>query len=140
MSVEANKENVRRHVNEIWHQGKLEVVDELLAPNYVIHRQDGTEGRGPDAFKQLVTQSKLVLPDLNWAIDNMIGEGDYVCVQYTYSGTFKGKWGDIEPTGKSATLKTAVIYRFENGKQVETWSYSDSLVMYKQLGMPIPNQ
>ena len=36
MSVEENKENIRRHVDEIWHKGNMEVIPELIAPNYVL--------------------------------------------------------------------------------------------------------
>ena len=138
MSIEANKENIQRHVDEIWHAGNMDVVDELIAPNYALHSPDGNDGHGPDAFKQLVSQSKFAMPDLHWEIDNMIGEGDYLSVQYTYSGTFTGKMGDIEPTGKSLSQQTVVIYRFENGKQVEAWSYRDNLSAYRKLGIPIP--
>jgi len=70
----------------------------------------------------------------------MIAEGDYVAVQYISTGTFTGKAGDIEPTGKKATLKHAIIYRFEGGKQAEVWAYRDLLSMYQQLGIPIPSQ
>ena len=100
MSIEANKENIRRHLDEIWDKGNMDVISELFAPNYVFHSPDGNDGHGPDAFKQIVTMSKSMMPDTHYAVDNMIGEGDYLAVQYTLTGTFTGKWGDIEPTSQ----------------------------------------
>ena len=141
MSVEENKENIRRHVDEIWHKGNMEAVDELIAPNYVLRNPQGDDITGTEGFKQaVVTMARTIFPDIHWTIDNMIGEGDYVAVQYTFTGTFTGKMGDVEPTGKKMTQQQVIIYRFENGKQVETRIYRDMLSMYQQLGITIPSQ
>ena len=140
MSVEENKENIRRHVDEIWHKGNMEVVDELYAPNYILRNPEGDDITGIDGFKQLATNQLNAFPDLHFTIDNMIGEGDYVAVQYTASGTFTGKAGEMEPTGKIFEQTQAIIYRFEGGKQAEVWAYRNLLSMYQQLGIPIPNQ
>jgi len=140
MSVEENKENIRRHVDEIWHKGNMEVVNELIAPNYVLRNPEGGDITGPDGFKQMGLTQRNAMPDIHFTIDNMIGEGDYVAVQYTSTGTFTGKAGNIEPTGKKMNQTQAIIYRFENGKQVETWVYRDMLSLSRQLGIPIPSQ
>ena len=83
MSVEENKENIRRHVDEIWHKGNMEIVDDLFAPNYVLRNPEGDDITGRDGFRQLATTQRASLPDLHFTIDNMIAEGDYVAVQYT---------------------------------------------------------
>jgi predicted ester cyclase len=141
MSAEDNKENIRRHVDEIWHKGNLDIIPELIAPNYVLRSTGaGDDITGTEGFKQIVTSQRAAMPDIHFTIDHMIAEGDYVAVQYTSTGTFTGKVGDIEPTGKKSTLKHAIIYRFEGGKQAEVWVYRDNLLMYQQLGIPIPQQ
>ena len=140
MSVEENKENIRRHVDEIWHKGNMEVVDELIAPNYVLRNPEGDDITGVDGFKQMATSQRTSFPDIHFAIDNMIGEGDYVAVQYTFTGTFTNKMGDIEPTGKKFEQSMVIIYRFEGGKQAETWITYNQLSMFQQLGIPIPSQ
>lgn len=141
MSIEENKNNIIRHVDEIWHKGNMDIVDELLTANYVLRSTTGGEDiKGRDGFRQLATQQRSAMPDLHFTIDRMIAEGDYVAVQYTSTGTFTGKAGDIEPTGKKSTGQQAIIYRFEDGKQAEVWVYRDNLDMYRQLGIPFPNQ
>ena len=139
MSAEENKTNIRRHVDEIWHKGNMEVVDELIAPNYIL-RSTGTgdDITGIEGFRQMATSQRTAIPDIHFTIDHMIAEGDYVAVQYTSTGTFTGKAGDIEPTGKKFTQQQAIIYRFEDGKQAETWVYRDLLSMYQQLGISPP--
>jgi len=140
MSVEENKENIRRHVDEIWHKGNMEVIPELIAPNYVLRNPEGDDLTGTDGFKQMATNQRTAFPDIHFTIDHMIGEGDYVAVQYTSTGTFTGKSGEIEPTGKKFSYQVVIIYRFENGKQAEVWGYRDNLSLYRQLGIPIPSQ
>lgn len=140
MSVEENKENIRRHVDEIWHKHNLEAVDELIAGNYLLHNPQGEDITGRDGFRQLANNQITAVPDVHFTIENMIGEGDYVAVQYTATGTFTNKMGDIEPTGKKFVQTQAIIYRLEGGKQAETWVYRDMLLMYQQLGIPIPQE
>ena len=139
MSVEKNKQNIVRHVDEIWHAGNLAVVDELIAPNYMFHGPEN-EGHGPEFFKQFVAAERAAMPDLHFAIDFMVGEGDYVAVQYIMTGTFLNKLGDVEPTGKKLNSKGVVMYRFENGRQAEAWSYQNQFAVYRQLGIPMPAQ
>ena len=140
MSVEENKENIRRHVDEIWHKGNMDAVDELIAPNWVLRNPVGDDITGIDGFKQMATSQRTSFPDIHFAIDNMIGEGDYVAVQYTSTGTFTNKMGDIEPTGKKYEQPIVIIYRFEGGKQAETLISYNQLSMFQQLGIPIPSQ
>ena len=56
MSVEANKATVRRVADEIFSQGKLDVIDDIFAPNYVGLTQHGTMIHGAAGVKQFVAQ------------------------------------------------------------------------------------
>jgi len=77
-------------------------------------------------------------PDLQYTIDEMVGEGDTVAVRYTTTGTFKGEVAGLKPTGKQAKWSGAVFHCFEKGKQVGAETYTDNLSLYQQLGIPIP--
>lgn len=138
MSTSKNKENIRRHVEEIWNKGNLAIIPELFAPNYVDHPSSGNDVKGTDGFKQLVVTSRTAMPDLRFSIESMVAEGDIVAVRYTATGTFLGEFSGIKPTGKKMNRKDAIFHRFEGGKQVEAWGYTDSLALYQQLGIPIP--
>ena len=136
MSVEENKENVRRMNDEVFNKGNLVLVDELLVPDFVLHATQ--EVKGPEALKQYVATTRNSFPDLHITIEDMVAEGDMVAIQYMMRGTFTGKWGDIAPTGKQMALPHAGFARFKDGKQVEVWPYMDSLAMYQQLGISPP--
>lgn len=136
MSTEENKATLRRHV-EVFNTGDLSIVDELIAPNYVLH-YSGNEYKGPEGFKQIVTGARNAFPDLHYTIDDMVAEGDWVAVRYTMTGTFTGEMGGIAPTGKHVTVPEAIFYRFEGGKEVEALPFSDQLSFYQQLGVSPP--
>jgi len=138
MSTSKNKANARRSTEEVFNSGNLAVVDETTASNYVLHITP--EVKGPEGYKQFTTIMRTAFPDLHMTIDHMVAEGDMVAVFYTLTGTFKGEMAGIKPTGKKMTTKSAVLTRFEGGKAVEAWRYSDMLTFYQQLGIPVPAQ
>jgi len=139
MSVEANKATLRRVAEEVFNKGDLSVIAELIAPNYVYHSPFG-EFKGPDGFTQFVAMTRNAFPDVDMKIDKMVAEGDKLAALLTFRGTFKGKFGDAEPTGKQINMTMAYFYRFEGGKEVEATPFSDMLTFYQQLGIPIPQQ
>ena len=51
MSVKENKAVARRATEEAWSQGKLDIVEEVYAADYVMHDL-GADYRGPEAIKQ----------------------------------------------------------------------------------------
>jgi steroid delta-isomerase-like uncharacterized protein len=136
MPVEENKANVRRMNDEVFNKGKLELVDELVVPEFVFH--SSPETKGSEALKQYIATFRTAFPDLHITIADMVAEGDMVAIQYVMRGTFKGEMSGIDPTGKQMELPHAGFARFKDGKQVEVWPYLDSLTLYKQLGIPIP--
>jgi steroid delta-isomerase-like uncharacterized protein len=140
MSKESkNKENIRRHVDEVWNKGNLAIIPELIAANYS-YTAANQEYKGPEGFKQLVTMMRTAFPDLHYTIDEIIAEGDTVAVRYTYTGTFKAEIMNMKPTGKKLTMTSGMFHHFSGGKQVGALGYADSLIMYQQLGIPIPQQ
>jgi predicted ester cyclase len=135
MSVESNKAAVRR-LGEVVSKGDWSAFSDLFAPNYVFHTTP--EMKGPEGVKQYFKMLKTAFPDYTEKIENMVGEGDLVAVFYTMSGTFKGEYAGMKPTGKKFSGPACVLAKFQNGKQVEAMPYMDSLSWYQQLSIPIP--
>ncbi len=140
---EQNKALSKRGVEEVWNQGKLEVIDELTAANCVFNDPTLPGGKvtGPKAYKQVVQMYRAAFPDLRITINDQIAEGDKVVTRWTATGTHKGELMGIAPTGKRATVTGIAIDRFQNGKTVEQWQSGDTAGMLQQLGvvsMPAP--
>ena len=140
MSVEQNKASALRCFEEVWNKGNLAAIPEVISPEYVAYAaQLGETARGIPAFEQSVKNTRVGLPDLHYAIDSVVGEGDWLALRLTLTGTNTGKMGNNEPTGKKINYKMALFNRYADGKCVEATSYGDSASLYKQLGIPNPN-
>ena len=72
-------------------------------------------------------------------IHEIITEGDKVAVRLTWSGTHKGEFMGIPPTGKSISVGENLFLRIADGKVAEYWGQQDNIGMMQQLGaMPTP--
>src|SRR5215207_6628387 len=107
---ERNKAVVRRLVDEVLNGGRLEVVDELYAP-----------ALAPEA-KAWITPFRASFPDVHMEVIELIAEGDTVVGRFTCSGTHLGDWLGYAPTGRRfEAIDEVGIYRFRDGRIVETW-------------------
>lgn len=135
MPAEENKALVRRFYEEVWDEGNLDVCDEVFAPDYVRHDFRSTEPvSGPEGQKQIAADFRAAFPDLDFVVDLLVAEDDYVVGRWTATGTHLGRWGTGEPTGRSVRFSGANIFRFANGKVVEIWNHRDDLGLREQLG------
>jgi steroid delta-isomerase-like uncharacterized protein len=130
------KELTRKFIIEVWNQGKLDLVDQLVAPDCVTHdpAAPGHVIKGLDGIKELVSMYRNAFPDTEFEINDLILEGNKVAARITASGTHKGALMGIAPTGKRVSVAGTVITHFRDGKQVESWANYDQLGMLQQLG------
>jgi steroid delta-isomerase-like uncharacterized protein len=141
MSTEQNKTIVRRYWEEVWNQGNLAVVDELIAADFDGHPapSDADFGRGPAGQKQLVGLYRGAFPDMRMTIDDMAADGERVVLRWTARGTNTGEMMGMPATGRPSTVTGIVINRLAAGKIVESWTNFDALGMMQQLGViPTP--
>jgi steroid delta-isomerase-like uncharacterized protein len=138
MPVEENKALIRRFYDEVWNRGNTHVSYEVFADGYVRHDLRPVAGLpGPAGQKKIADDFQAAFPDLEFTIDLIVGEGDFVVGRWTASGTHLGAWGDIEATGQRATFSAVNIFRFEDGKVAELWNHRDDLGLMEQLGVPV---
>ncbi len=139
MSVEENKALSRRFYAEVVNQGNLDLIDELVAEDFVEHEQmPGLPTMGPEAVKAAFTMFLAAFPDLHIAADDMIAEGDKVVVRITMSGTHKGEFMGIAPTNKGFKVQVIDVVAFRDGKATDHWGLTDQVAMMEQLGLAPP--
>ncbi len=141
MQPEENKAITRRFLEEIFAGGNLELVDELFAPNFVLHDPSvPQEVHGLEAMKQYITMYRTAYPDTRFAVGDQIAEGDRVVTRWTGQGTHQGELMGIPPTGARVTVTGISIDRIAGGRIEETWVSYDALGMMQQLGVIPPSQ
>jgi len=135
MTIEQNKAMARRWSEELWGKGNLAVADEIIAPEYVRHDPgDPFPARGPEDVKWIVTMLRTMLPDLNIQIEAMVAENDMVVSRYTTTATDTRGYMGKPPTGRTIRTSAMQMFRFANGKIVESWAVRDDLGTLVQLG------
>jgi steroid delta-isomerase-like uncharacterized protein len=137
---EENKTVIRRFLEEIFEGGNLELVDELFAPDYVLHDPSVPgEVEGPEAMKQYINMYRTAFPDTRFTVEDQLAEGDEVVTRWTGEGTHEGELMGIPPTGQRVTVTGIEFDRVSGGKMQETWVNYDALNMMQQLGV-VPQQ
>ena len=137
MSAQENKEKARRLLEEAFGQGELEIVDEVLDPDFVCYDPNSESGavRGAETIKQEIEWFRNAMPDLTYTVEDQVAEGDKVVTRYRTTGTHQGEFFGVAPTGKSIEMSGIQIDRFdESGKMVEEWPEYDMLGAMKQMG------
>ena len=137
-TIARNKASLYRCFEEVWNKGNLAVIPEVISPDYVAYGAQGESVRGLAGFEQGVSNARAGMPDLHYAIDAVVGQGDMLAVRLTLTGTFTGKMGNNEPTGKRLNYRLVLFNRYVEGKCVEAISSGDRLTFYRQMGIPIP--
>jgi len=139
MSTEENKALIRRLFEEGLNQNKPSVFDELLAPNFVIYDAPPGVQHGREGFRQVVAMFRTAFPDLHVTFEEEFAVDDVVIHRGYVTGTHKGEFQGIPPTGKQVKMKTLDIWRIANGMAVENWVQMDMLGLMQQLGViPTP--
>jgi steroid delta-isomerase-like uncharacterized protein len=132
-SIDANKELVRRFVQEIFVDGNPDAVDELVAEDFVPHTWPSTgDGRGD--LKRAMERVSNGLSDAIFTIEDVIAEDDRVAVRLTAGARQTGEFMGIPPSGKSYKIGEIHIFRIRDGKVSEHWHQFDSMGMMSQLG------
>jgi steroid delta-isomerase-like uncharacterized protein len=133
---ETNKTQFYRTYEEMFNQGNLANVDELIAPDCINYEvPHGVNNRGPESVRQAAMMLRTAFPDLHFTIEELVAEGDTVVGRVIMSGTHQGPLMGIAPTGRSVRQDQVHFVRFQDGKSVEHRAVRDDLGMMQQLGV-----
>jgi predicted ester cyclase len=135
MSAEENKQLVRRFYEEI-DKGNLDVVDELVAEDYLDHNPPPFPGLGigREGVKQAFKIFWEATPG-HHHIEDQIAEGDKVVTRLTSYGKHDGDLPGAPRTGNDLKMTSITIHRIADGKLVEKWAEKDMIGFLKQIGV-----
>lgn len=128
----------RRLTDELFNQGDLTVVDELIDPGYTEHIVAEQRTVSAVQLKELITDIRRALPDLHAHTEQQIVEGSTLVQRLTVTGTHDGVPLDGLPaTGRRLHVSVVQIFQIgPNGKFVQGWTLADQLAVVSQLGVP----
>jgi steroid delta-isomerase-like uncharacterized protein len=133
-----NKATLRR-LQDALSSGDPEVlsatIDELAEPDVLIRTPLPIEATGADALKEVYARLHRAFPDLRVTVEDLIAEGDKVVARNSVTGTHRGEYMGVAPTGKPVAYDEIFIVRFRDGRIAETWGVVDVASQMRQLGL-----
>ena len=136
---EQDKASLRRIPLEVLNEGKIDVIDEVIAADFEDHSPVSGFPATREGLRSFVRDFRSAVPDLKYTVNREISEGDTVVQCVTGSGTLKSEFMGMPATGKSATWQEIHIVRLTGGKAVEHWGLVDMVGIMQQLGV-LPTQ
>jgi steroid delta-isomerase-like uncharacterized protein len=123
-------------VEEVFNQGNLDFLDEILSEDFVEHEElpPGIPP-GREAPRALFGMLLDAFPDFHATIQHLLAEDDKVVLHMTWTGTHEGDFMGIPPTGKRMSINVIDIIGMANGQGVEHWGVMDQMSMMVQLGL-----
>lgn len=142
--MSANQEKWLSMPEEIYSKGRLELIDEMVAPDFVDHGSlPPGSPQGREGFKEFVQVLRQAFPNVRYEVDraSSVDGGDLQAVNVTAHGTQTGEFMGLPPTGKQVTWQETHIGRFEDGWVKDHWGVVDMLAIFQQLGLvPMPGE
>lgn len=136
MSVEENKNTIRRFWEEVFNNRKFGLIDSLFTEDYVYHGAANQDVRRED-LKNLLTPYFNAFPDLHAEVEDIFGEGDNILSRAMCRGTHKGELMGMPPTGKQVAMRVICADRFAGRRVAESFELPDLFGMMQQLGMEL---
>lgn len=132
---ESMRHTIERYFSEIFNQGRVDLVDELLHPEYVNHSPGSPDQpRGRDGVKAVVQALRAAFPDLSYTVEDLVVGTDAVAVRTTMRGTHRGDFFGLPATGRTFAVEQMTIERFREGRIVAHHRVTDEAALLRQLG------
>ena len=113
-TAKANAETFQKWIDDVWHDGNLALVKDLVGPTYVRHEAKGTRTVTPAEYVDEIIAARKWLPDIRFIIHECTATGARVWTRWTMVGT--------DPkTGIEVRRMGTQIYRLAGTRLVETW-------------------
>ncbi|MEP7375187.1 MAG: ester cyclase [Chitinophagaceae bacterium] len=133
-AIKRNSWLISQYFNEVWNKGKVELLDELIAPAYLNHSSSiAGAPPGPEGLQPIVIAMRKAFPDLCYEIKDLIITPDRIVARVVMTGTHQGDFFGLAPTGQKIKVDQVNIEYVTGGKITEHWRITDELSLMKQL-------
>jgi predicted ester cyclase len=121
-----------------WNEGDMKAFYEMLHPNVVDH---GGDSQGREGVAKILDHVRSAFPDFVYTVDQVLVDGDMLCVRLTATGTQKGDFFGYPATNKKVTWTETRVCRVVDGLTTDHWANIDSMGMLSRLGhIPPPGK
>lgn len=139
--VEANKAVATRYLEALGTKDFARVAKEVLARDHQQVRYEFQNLKTNADGSELARMGKAdtaAIPDRTNSITRLLGEGDRVAATIRVKGTHKANFYGVPATNKPFEFDEVAIFKFANGKIVETFLMADEARFLRQVGARLP--
>jgi predicted ester cyclase len=81
--------------------------------------------KGPRSVRRRLESWIAAVPNLKWTLEDLFGEGDKLCAQFTFTGTHRGllrdsRGNELLPTNRAVRVDGVGIYTVSGGQIVDS--------------------
>jgi predicted ester cyclase len=119
--VTERKALVRRLVDEVMNGNHLEVLDQLCSAQLA------------SKLRTAFTQFRDAFPDWHQELIELLAEDATVVARFRCTGTHRGAWQGLEPTGRTMRIDEVYFFRFVDNRIAGMWGLEDTWTRMRQL-------
>ena len=121
------------YFGELFNEGRVALIDELLHPDYVNHSPSPGVPAGRAGLRVVVPALRAAFPDLTYTIEDLVVGEDAVATRTTMRGTHRGDFFGLAPTGRTFAVPQMTIERFAGDRIVAHHRVTDEAALMRQL-------
>ena len=125
----------RQVYDEVFSQGKVDLIDELMDDDFVEHEEFPGLPPGKEGVRYFTSLMLQAFPDLVVNVEEIIEAEEKVVSRVRFTGTHEGEFMGIPATGNKVDFAAIDILAWRDGKATEHWAVTDQLAMLTQLGV-----
>jgi predicted ester cyclase len=117
--TELNKDKVRQFFEKVLNEGRLDLIDDLVAKDFIGHLGFASPALdGPDGVRRFVSRRRIACPDLYIKVEDQIAEDDRVVVRWRATQAPHSRLLTVS-IGPSPRCAGITMIRLLAGKQVD---------------------
>jgi steroid delta-isomerase-like uncharacterized protein len=133
LALEEKKRIVKDILEKGWNLQQFEDFSNFLAESTVFNFRGTKFSTNLEQLKELIAMWRTAFPDFHFQLRDIIAENELVAVNLVFTGTHKGQWENLPPSGNKIRVEEMMFFRFDQGKIVEIWEVFDELEMRNQI-------
>lgn len=133
----SNKDKARRLLQEVWSEGRVEQIEELVAEDYrgsipLVGELDRA------GLRATVEAFRRAFPDLSFEVRELVGEGDKVVTRWTATGTSQGEFMGMPASNRRTSVNGFTLSELRGGKIASDRTEYDEVAFLQSIGVQVP--
>jgi steroid delta-isomerase-like uncharacterized protein len=132
--MQNNKNIILQFIEQTLNQGNIEAAGKFVWEDMVEEVPFPGQWPGIEGLKDIWRGLRAAFADMHWAVREQIAEGDKVLTRFEMTGTHRGVFLGVPPTGRPVRVWGMVIDHLVDGRIKSTRMLMDTLGLMAQLG------